>query len=124
MIANRLAYRFSDPTRGQIVVFTAPRAAERCRPGDGGSTYVKRIVGLPGERLIEPYVEPGLRGTRDGTWPRVAPGHHFVLGDNRTHSCDSRIWGTVPRRSLIGSVTLRYWPPMRVSLRAGALGRG
>jgi signal peptidase I len=129
VIADRLAYRLGDPSRGEIIVFNAPRAAERCGLGDGGSTFVKRIVGLPGElvserkgtilvdgrRLIEPYVDPALRGTSDGRWPRVAPGHYFVLGDNRIHSCDSRMWGTVPRDSLIGPVMLTYWPPKRLS---------
>jgi signal peptidase I len=131
VIANRLAYRFDDPKRGQIVVFDAPRAAERCELGDGGSTFIKRIVGLPGEliserkgtifidgeRLVEPYVDPALRGKGDGRWRRIAPGHYFVLGDNRTHSCDSRTWGTVPRSSLIGPVMLTYWPPSRLSSR-------
>ena len=131
VIANRLAYRFGSPKRGQIVVFNAPSAADRCAPGDGGSTFVKRIVGLPGERiserkgtifvngrrLVEPYVDPSLRGRRNGSWPRVAPGHYFVLGDNRTHSCDSRTWGTVPRSSLIGPAMITYWPPTRVSIR-------
>jgi signal peptidase I len=131
VIANRLAYRFGDPKRGQIVVFNTPRGAERCGLGDGGSTFIKRIVGLPGEliserkgtifvdgkRLIEPYVDPTLRGRSDGSWPRIAPGHYFVLGDARTQSCDSRMWGTVPRNSLIGPVELTYWPPRRTSFR-------
>ena len=131
VIANRVAYRFGDPKRGQIVVFNAPRKAERCELGDGGSTFIKRIVGLPGEliserrgaifvdgqRLIEPYVDPSLRGTSEGSWPRIAPGHYFMLGDNRTHSCDSRMWGTVPRDNLIGPVMLTYWPPWRLSFR-------
>ena len=131
VIANRLAYRFGDPKRGQIVVFKTPEAAERCGLGDGGSTFVKRIVGLPGElvseregviyingdRLIEPYVEPSRRGHANGNWPRVAEGHYFVLGDNRIHSCDSRMWGTVPRGSLIGPVTVTYWPPSHLSFR-------
>jgi signal peptidase I len=131
VIANRLAYRFGDPERGQIVVFHAPRKAEQCALGDGGSPFIKRIVGLPGERisersgrifvdgkrLIEPYVDPSLRGTSDGSWPRVAPGHYFMLGDARIHSCDSRTWGTVPRTSMIGPVMLTYWPPRRVSFR-------
>jgi signal peptidase I len=116
VIANRLAYRFRDPERGDIVVFRAPRAADRCELGRGGSPFVKRIVGLPGEviserkgtifvngkRLTEPYVDPSRRGVSDGRWSRVAPGHYFMLGDNRTQSCDSRTWGTVPRSSLIG----------------------
>ena len=131
VIANRLAYRFGDPKRGQIVVFNAPRTAERCGLGDAGSTFIKRIVGLPGEliserrgtifvdgkRLIEPYVDSSLRGTSDGSWPRIAPDYYFMLGDNRTHSCDSRMWGTVPRENLIGPVMLTYWPPRRSSFR-------
>ena len=131
VIANRLAYRFADPERGQIVVFTAPERVQRCGSSYGGSTFVKRIIGLPdevvterdgaiyinGERLIEPYVDPSLRGHANGSWPRVAPGHYFVLGDNRTHSCDSRLWGTVPRSSLIGPVMLTYWPLSRLSFR-------
>ena len=131
VIANRLAYRFADPKRGQIVVFEAPAAAKRCGPGEDGSTFVKRIIGLPGERvserdgvvfvngrrLVEPYVDAGLRGRETASWPRVTRGHYFVLGDNRTHSCDSRTWGTVPRGNLIGPVTLTYWPPSHLSFR-------
>jgi signal peptidase I len=131
VIANRLAYRFGSPERGQIVVFTAPRAAEKCELGDGGSTFVKRIVGLPGEkvserrgvvyidgeRLVEPYLDPSRRGHATGSWPRVASGHYFLLGDNRTHSCDSRTWGTVHRSDLIGPALLTYWPPSRLSFR-------
>jgi signal peptidase I len=131
VIANRLAYRLGDPKRGQIVVFRAPEAAERCGLSDGGSTFVKRIVGLPGELvserngvihidgdpLVEPYVDPSLRGRDNDQWPRVAPDTYFVLGDNRIHSCDSRTWGTVPRGNLIGPVMLTYWPPNRGSFR-------
>jgi len=131
VVANRLAYRFGDPERGQIVVFTAPQAADRCGEGNGGTTFVKRIVGLPGEqvsarggvvyidgqRLIEPYVHPSRRGRNSESWPPVPAGHYFLLGDNRTHSCDSRTWGTVPRSSLIGPAMVTYWPPNRLSFR-------
>lgn len=131
MIANWLAYRIGDPKRGQIVVFRAPETAERCGLGDGGSPFVKRIIGLPGElvsardgviyingdRLAEPYVDPSLRGQETARWPRAMPGHYFVLGDNRIDSCDSRTWGTVPRGNLIGPVMLTYWPPDRGSFR-------
>ncbi|HEX4746838.1 MAG TPA: signal peptidase I [Gaiellaceae bacterium] len=131
VIANRLAYRFRDPERGDIVVFEAPATADRCGLNDGGSTFVKRIIGLPGEvvserdgvihidgkRLVEPYVTPSRRGHATHAWPRVGPGQYFVLGDNRTLSCDSRAWGTVPRDNLIGPVTITYWPPRRVSFR-------
>ncbi|CAN5208385.1 signal peptidase I [soil metagenome] len=131
VIANRLAYRFDDPKRVQIVVFKAPEKAQRCGWSEGGSTFVKRIIGLPGElvserdgtiyisgdRLVEPYIDPSLRGHASGRWPRVAPGYYFVLGDNRTHSCDSRTWGAVPRSSMVGPVMLTYWPPNRFSFR-------
>ena len=131
VIANRVAYRFRHPKRGDIVVFKAPASADRCGRSAGGSAFVKRIVGLPGElvseregiiyingnRLGERYVAPSRRGHENGTWPAVAPGHYFVLGDNRAHSCDSRIWGAVPRANLIGPVMLTYWPPDRGSIR-------
>jgi signal peptidase I len=128
VIANRLAYRFSSPKRGQIVVFKAPPAAAQCGDGSGGMTFVKRLIGLPGDqvsersgrvyidgkRLNEPYIDSALRDEETGSW-RVPPGHYFFMGDDRAHSCDSRIWGSVPRSSLIGPVILTYWPLSRLS---------
>jgi signal peptidase I len=126
VVANRFIYRFRDPERGEIVVFDAP-AKTRSVCNEGG-TFVKRIIGLPGElvsersgvvyidgrKLDEPYVEPALRDERTGQWPRIPPGHYFMMGDNRSHSCDSRSWGTVPRENLIGPVVLTYWPLDRI----------
>jgi signal peptidase I len=130
VIADRLAYRFGDPERGQIVVFDAPPGAAQCGPGEGG-TFVKRLIGLPGERvtmrdgvvfvngrrLAEQYVARGHRGHETGAWPPVAAGRYFFLGDNRVQSCDSRTWGTVARGDLIGPVRLTYWPPQRIGWR-------
>ena len=128
VIANRLAYRFRDPHRGDIVVFTAPAAAAvQCTEG---GTYVKRIVGLPGEvvserdgfvfvdgkPLHEPYVDPARRDSQTKTWPRVPKGEYFMMGDNRSGSCDSREWGPAPRKNLIGPVLLTYWPVTRISI--------
>ena len=129
VIANRLAYDFGKPKRGQIVVFRAPPAANLCAAGDGGSTFVKRLIGLPGEkiserngivyvdgrRLREPYVDPALRDHETASWPRIGPGQYFFMGDDRAHSCDSRNWGTVARDALIGPVLLTYWPPTRIA---------
>jgi signal peptidase I len=129
VIANRVAYRFESPKRGQIVVFKSPASASACAPGDGGTTFVKRLIGLPGDvvserngtvfvngrALHESYVDPAFRDSETHTWPRVPPGRFFFMGDDRAHSCDSRIWGTVPRSSLIGPVLLTYWPPSRIA---------
>ena len=131
VIVDRLAYRLGEPKRGQIVVFDAPAAADsRCAGGEGG-TFVKRLIGLPGDRvslrdgfvyvngkrLKEPYVSPSRRGAETRTFPRVAAGRYFFLGDNRVGSCDSRVWGTVARDDLIGPVLATYWPPTRLDLR-------
>jgi len=126
VIANRLVYRFHDPERGDIVVFrTPPRVEAAC---DASGTFVKRIVGLPGEtvamragrifingaRLVEPYLRPAYRGTETGSWGPVPRNEYLVLGDNRGMSCDSRRWGAVPRGNIIGRADVTYWPPTRI----------
>ncbi|MBD0339298.1 MAG: signal peptidase I [Thermoleophilia bacterium] len=129
VLANRLVYRFKQPERGEVIVFeTPPEAEQEC--GAGG-TFVKRLIALPGEtwrmesgivfvddrRLMEPYITGGRLGTDSQPPRRVPPGHYVFLGDNRTHSCDSRQWGTVPRENIIGRVFAVYWPPNRISIR-------
>jgi signal peptidase I len=126
VIANRLAYHLHDPERGDIVVFETPPAAEtEC--GFGG-TFVKRVIGLPGERvamqnghvlidgvrLTERYLRPGYRGDETGSWGRVPADTYFVMGDNRRMSCDSRRWGAVRRDEIIGRADVTYWPPRRI----------
>ena len=143
VLVNRLAYDFGNPQRGQIVVFNAPASANGCQPGDAGTTFVKRLIGLPGEtvreddsgfiwvrpprarawtKLAEHYVSSATRladTTHFGQTWKVPNGEYFFLGDNRPDSCDSRTWGSVPRRNLIGPVILTYWPPTRVSYHPG-----
>jgi signal peptidase I len=130
VLANRFIYHFRDPHRGEIVVFKTPPDAEKCENGAGGETFVKRIIGLPGDvvreqrgvvsvngqRLDEPYLPQGTEDPRSGTW-RVAEGSYFMMGDNRGSSCDSRDWGSVPRENLIGPVFAVYWPPQRMGFR-------
>jgi signal peptidase I len=133
VLANRFIYRFREPKRGEIVVFVTPPAA-RARCGAGG-TFVKRLIGLPGERLElrsekglshvyidgkrldEPYIGANRRDARGPETFNVPEGQYFMMGDNRSQSCDSREWGTVPRKNLIGKVFATYWPPNRISVR-------
>ena len=133
VLANRFIYHFHDPHRGDVVVFETPPAA-KAKCGAGG-TFVKRIIGLPGEtvqvrlrqgaayvyvdgqRLEEPYIEHDRRDIGPEESFKVPQGQYFVMGDNRSQSCDSRVWGSVPRENLIGKVFMTYWPPLRISFR-------
>lgn len=133
VLANRFLYKIRDPRRGEIIVFETPPAA-RLKCGAGG-TFVKRLIGLPGDTvevrlrkgdgyvyingkpLKEPYIETARRGAVGSFGPvKVKPDNYFMMGDNRSQSCDSRLWGTVPRENLIGKVFATYWPPKRISL--------
>ncbi len=125
--------RFAGPDRGDIVIFdTTPRVVQKCVPG---GTYVKRVVGLPGEtlqlrlirgreyvyvdgrRLDEPYVETARRPFGpEKTW-KIPEGRYFLMGDNRRSSCDSRIFGAVSGSTIAAEVVLTYWPPDRISFR-------
>ena len=129
VLANRFIYRFRNPKRGEIIVFnTPPEAKLRC--GAGG-TFVKRLIGLPGEtvserdgivfidgkQLNEPYIAPDRRDHQPPQEWHVPKGDYFFMGDNRSQSCDSRVWGPVPRKNLIGEVFFVYWPPNRIGFR-------
>jgi signal peptidase I len=137
VLACRFCYEFWSPKRGDIVVFsTPPEAKIAC--GAGG-TFVKRMIGLPGDlvyedgqgfiwinhkRLREPYIQAFRRREdvqqnqdyKARRW-HVPKGEYFFMGDNRGESCDSRRWGSVPRGNLIGKVIATYWPPKRISIQ-------
>ena len=133
VLANRFIYHLREPRRGEVVVFETPPKVEReC---NAGGTFVKRIIGLPGEtlttrvmrgreyvyvdgrRLDEPYVQPEKRGFGPAETFRVPDGQYFLMGDNRAQSCDSRQWGGLPREFMVGPVFMTYWPPNRISFR-------
>ncbi len=119
------------PERGDIVVFKYPNDEtrdfiKRIVAGGGDTVQVvdNRVV-LNGRMTAEPYIRPGSIpavpsthcGYLYGCEPTVVPqGAYFVMGDNRGDSCDSRAWGAVPRRNVIGRVDLTYWPPTRLGL--------
>jgi signal peptidase I len=133
VLANRFIYRFRDPKRGEVVVFeTPPKVKAAC---NAGGTFVKRIIGLPGEslelrlirgrefvfingqRLEEPYVTPERRAFGPEKMWTIPQDNYFLMGDNRTQSCDSSDWGSIGRDNLIGPVFMTYWPPNRISFR-------
>jgi signal peptidase I len=114
MIVNRLAYRLSSPQIGDVVVFHYP--------GNPEQEYIKRVIGLPGDRVViangqvtvngqvldEPYIAAPPEYEDD----RIVPlDTLYVLGDNRNNSSDSHSWGTVALDQVIGKAILVYWPP-------------
>jgi signal peptidase I len=143
VLACRICLDFSNPSRGDVVVFnTPPKAVAACTEG---GTFVKRVIGLPGEtvredrkgfiwirgpdthdkwiKLKEPYISARARQEDtyqtehvNHTW-HVPKGDYFMMGDNRSQSCDSRQWGPVPRANLIGTVFFVYWPPDRFGFK-------
>jgi len=148
VLVNRLVYRFRDPRRGEVVVFTGKNAGPDRRGGvrklvdflteglgvsrPSDTDFIKRIIALPGEtlqmrdsvvtitrtdkkmvKLQEPYVK--VRDDRP-FGPFVVPrGEYFMMGDNRTHSGDSRFeLGTIPRGNIVGKAFVKIWPPGRM----------
>jgi signal peptidase I len=125
IIANRVVYRVRDIQRGDIIVFDPTESARRsCGNTDGDVPFVKRVIGLPGDRVEvrggqtlvngRPFVvEDAITPAYDKTWPVVPPGRLLVLGDNRNESCDSHQWEPdpfVPEDSVIGQAEVIYWP--------------
>jgi signal peptidase I len=118
IVINTLAYRFGQPGRGDIVAFRHERSAP--------SVYLKRVIGIPGDRIAidrgyvwvngtrldENYVH--FRDARSERQVTVPPHAYYVLGDNRANSDDSRVWGFVAASDIIGRATLAIWPPHRI----------
>jgi len=112
-LVNRLAYRFSKPERGDIIVFHFP-----INPKED---LIKRVIGLPGEEVVvtdgrvyingtaleEPYIASAPAYTSKWSIPE---GYLFVLGDNRNDSADSHTWGMLPLDNVVGKAVLVYWP--------------
>jgi signal peptidase I len=125
ILVNKLSVDFGSIHTGDVIVFKAP---PRVNCLEGGITdLVKRVIGLPGQHLTskgntiyvngkalkEPWTYFPTIGTPIGH-VTVPKGRYFVMGDNRANSCDSRVWGTVPRKDIIGKAFVRVWPPSRV----------
>jgi signal peptidase I len=121
---NKFVYRFglSDIVRGDTIVFWAPE--------DPSRSYIKRVIGVPGDvveivdgtvvlngkRLEEPYLIDINRDRMSMTRRVIEAAHYFVLGDHRNSSNDSRSWGTVSRDAIYGKAVFVYWPLNRLGL--------
>jgi signal peptidase I len=125
LIIDEISYRFGDPRRGDIVVFKYPK--------DPSQYFIKRIVGLPGEKVSikddqvyvfpaegkkfmldeSPYLDLGTETSGNKEWT-LGPDEFYVLGDNRDYSLDSRSFGPVYKDLVVGKVWVRGWPFWRI----------
>jgi signal peptidase I len=136
IMVDKLSYHLHGVDRADIVVFSTP-PAENCG-GAPVADLVKRVIGLPGETialsggqvyingqvLAEPWLPAAVQqsttpGPSDATYAlkhpyKIPAGHVYVMGDNRTLSCDSRYWGPILESSIVGKVDLRIWPLSRL----------
>ena len=117
LIVNKFAYRIHDPRVGDVVMLLWPEDPEK--------SFVKRIIAEPGDTvrsvdgrvyrndvpIPDDFIPEQFRMLNDTWGPQVLPpGYYFVMGDHRNNSSDSRTWGTVPKKYILGKVQLRWWP--------------
>jgi signal peptidase I len=122
VLVNKFIYRFTEPERGDIVVFTSVDNPDE--------DLIKRVVGVPGDEIAvrrgnlflngepqkEPYTNKKLPDRSFFARTTVPEGHVFVMGDNRGNSADSRVFGPLPKKNIEGEAFLRFWPPQRIGL--------
>lgn len=135
LIVDRVSYRFEKPERGDVIVFEYP--------GDKSTYFIKRIIGLPGETVMlqdgkvyiqnvggsatsseiysfdEPYIDPAHASRDTITEPKLGPTEYFVMGDNRSQSSDSRVWGPLDKKLIIGRPIVRLTPLNQISVFPG-----
>ncbi len=122
VLVNKFIYRFTEPERGDIIVFESVDNSEE--------DLIKRVVGLPGDKIAvrggklfvngepqkEPYTNKRLPDRSFFARTTVPKDHVFVMGDNRANSADSRVFGPLPEQNIEGEAFLRFWPPGRIGL--------
>lgn len=122
LVVDKLSYRFNEPQRGDVIIFKYPK--------DNSQFFIKRIIGLPGERvqvingqvivyndehpdgsiLTEPYLPTSTSTFGEDNVVSLGTDEYYVLGDNRLASSDSRVWGILPKHDIIGKAFLRAFP--------------
>lgn len=122
LIVDKISYKFQDPQRGDIVVFSPTEVLSK----QYKDAFIKRIIGLPGDKVEvknakvfvndRPLQENYIAEPPQYHWgPAIIPvNQYLVLGDNRNNSYDSHFWGFVPRHNIIGRAVVRFWPPERI----------
>lgn len=129
IFADKITYRFKKPQRGDIIIFKAPM--------DSKKDFVKRLVGLPGDKIVirdgkliingktfysPPFSQHYYYNREDwdfgkeGQTIEVPEGKYFALGDNSAQSNDSRNWGFIPAKNVVGKAVCIWWPPNRIKL--------
>lgn len=130
LIVDQLTYRFHEPQRGDVITFRYPKNIS--------VFFIKRIIGLPGETveispegkitidhpgetpftLSEPYIAQDHPSYTAAKYT-LGNDEYFVMGDNRGASSDSRVWGPLPRKDIVGRVILRLLPPSKIGIFPG-----
>lgn len=125
IIVSKISTSLGSIHRGDIIVFARP-PRESCG-GSDVTDLVKRVIGLPGETISSRGNQILINGkVIEQRWNVTAPlgrevgtvkipqGQYFMMGDNRSASCDSRYWGTLPKKYVVGKVVMRIWPLSRI----------
>lgn len=130
LIVDQVTYRFNDPERGHVLIFKYPQNPKKY--------FIKRLIGLPNETITikdntvtiknaeypegivlnEPYLHTSTLGNTSLT---LGPDEYFVMGDNRTVSADSRMWGPLPKANLIGRPIVRLLPLSKIDFVPGVV---
>lgn len=127
ILTDKISYRVRTPARGDVVVFKSPT--------DNSKDFIKRIVGLPGEKISLRNEQIYIKGAvlkelhlgketetlagaylKENSEIEIGEAEYFVLGDNRNHSSDSREWGPINKSKIIGRAFIIYWPPPSFAL--------
>ena len=120
VFVNKFIYRFTEPERGDVVVFESVNGREE--------DLIKRVVGVAGDEVEvrngtllvngeareEPYLNRGIPDDSFFGPTRLSEGEVFVMGDNRANSADSRVFGPLPIENIEGEAFVRFWPPLRI----------